>query len=47
MTICCDATLHYDMMLCHDVKSFAIHMFIGFFFQNALVDHISPGNYDY
>ena len=27
-------------MLYHDVMSFAIHMFTGLFFQNALVDHI-------
>ena len=33
MTLCCDVKLH------HDVTSFAIHMFIGLFFQNALVDH--------
>ena len=39
MTLCCDVTLCY-VTLRHDVMSFAIHMFIGFFFQNALVDHI-------
>ena len=32
-------TLCY-ITLRHDVTSFAIHMFIGLFFQKALVDHI-------
>ena len=43
MTLRHDITLRRDVMLRHDVMTlrlFAIHMFIGLFFQNALVDHI-------
>ena len=38
-----DVMLHRDVTLCRDImtlRHFAIHMIIGLFFQNALVDHI-------